>query len=262
MQVNSISANRPAFKSMNDLEMLASLDDVQVQKLAYAKTSADVNDKKHRRIGNAIYYATPLVAGLSSAAVNPGKIATVVKNAATSATKTVNLSRASRLGSFLATSALWTSAYIIADTVFGAKHFAEKHSSKLKEFSQNHPFLSSVVAWGTAIAGSALAYRGGSKLISKFPKGASDKVVISVAEKLNSSKILNKASEKIAKVPAGIKGIAKNIISFAPWIMIFAGLSHNVDHESVKAKDFKQNYRDLKLAQAMAREKLNADNLE
>ena len=55
MQVNSISANRPAFKSMSDIETLASLDENQVRQLAYAKTSAEVNDKKHRRIGNTIY---------------------------------------------------------------------------------------------------------------------------------------------------------------------------------------------------------------
>lgn len=45
MQVNSISANRPAFKSMSDIETLASLDENQVRQLAYAKTSAEVDDK-------------------------------------------------------------------------------------------------------------------------------------------------------------------------------------------------------------------------
>ena len=50
------------------------------------------------------------------------------------------------------------------------------------------------------------------------------------------------------------------MISFAPWIMIFAGMSHNVDHEWVKARDFQKNYQDLKLAQAVVREKLNAEN--
>lgn len=260
MQVNSISANRPAFKSMSDIETLASLDENQVRQLAYAKTSAEVNDKKHRRIGNTIYYTTPLVAGLASAADNPGKILATVKTVAGDVAKTVNLSRAARLGSFLSTTALWATGYMVADAVFGSKHIIEKHSPALKEFSQNHPFLSSVVGWGVAIAGTLAAYKGGAKLIGKLPKGTFDKVSVAVAEKLNASKVLNKVSEKIAKVPSGIKTFGKSMISFAPWIMIFAGMSHNVDHESVKARDLQKNYQDLKLAQAVAREKLNAED--
>ena len=149
---------------------------------------------------------------------------------------------------------------MVADAVFGSKHIIEKHSPALKEFSQNHPFLSSVVGWGVAIAGTLAAYKGGAKLIGKLPKGTFDKVSVAVAEKLNASKVLNKVSEKIAKVPSGIKTFGKSMISFAPWIMIFAGMSHNVDHESVKARDFQKNYQDLKLAQAVVREKLNAEN--
>ncbi len=262
MQVNSISANRPAFKSMSDIETLASLDENQVRQLAYAKTSAEVNDKKHRRIGSTIYYTTPLVAGLAAAADNPGKSLATVKNAAGEAVKTVNLSRATRLGSFLSTTALWAAGYMVADAVFGSKNIAEKHSPALKEFSQNHPILSSVVGWGVAIAGTLAAYRGGAKLLDKLPKDKFNKVYIAVAEKLNASKLLNKVSEQIAKVPSGIKTFGKSMISFAPWLMIFAGMSHNVDHESVKAKDFQRNYQDLKLAQAVAREKLSADNSE
>ena len=46
MQVNSISANRPAFKSMSDIETLASLDENQVRQLAYAKVSISLIDLK------------------------------------------------------------------------------------------------------------------------------------------------------------------------------------------------------------------------
>lgn len=67
MQVNSVSlagnTKNASFKSMQrEFETLAALDDNQVRQIAYAKASHDVNDKKHKRISNALYFSIPIAA--------------------------------------------------------------------------------------------------------------------------------------------------------------------------------------------------------
>lgn len=250
MQVNSVSLNstssKPAFKSFqSDVETLAMLDDNTVRKIAYAKASHDVNDKKHKRITNALYYSIPLAAGLAAAVRTP---------------KFSKYTRSLKLNNFVATTLNWAGTFAVIDLVFGAKRRLDRKNPTMNEFTKNHPVVSTLATIGASIGAIFALGKGASKLTSKFASKLTFKDLRSAVtfnNKLNNNKFLNKASEKLAKVPAGIKGFAKGVLDYAPMLLIFSSIAHSFGHERVKATEYQNNYRDIKTAQAMIREGLS-----
>lgn len=256
MQVNSISSansTRPSFKSFeSDVEALARLDDKTIRKIAYAKASHDVNDKKHKRITNALYYSIPLAAGLAAAVKKPAPIKLV---------KSVDLSRFARLNNFASTTLGWAATFLAIDGVFATKRYLDKKVPDMNEFSKNHPVLSTLGTVGVAIAAIAGLIKGSSKLVSKIfskmsPKTAKDidKTTIKIARKLNNNKLLNSISKQLAKVPSSLKNFAKGTLDYAPLLLIVSSIAHSFSHERVKAAEFQNNYNDIKNAQALVRQ--------
>lgn len=94
MQVSSVSNsfNPPSFRASREEQAFSRLDDSDLRKMAYAKASNDVNDKKHRRIDKALYYSLPLAGGL--VAVAGGKFSG-------------KYARINRLGVFGAVAGIW-----------------------------------------------------------------------------------------------------------------------------------------------------------
>lgn len=263
MQVNSISsANsvaQTAFQSARDtqLEQFAALDDKAIRKLAYKKASHDVNDKKHKRITNALYYSIPLAAGVAAAIRNPGLIGSAIKGA-----KNVDLSRYGRLNNFVSTTLGWATAFLTIDAVFGAKRYADKKIPDMKEFSQKHPVLSSLGTIGVGIAALFGVNKGLSKLatkaLKKVPEKEITKSVVDVAKKLNNSKMLNSISKQLKKVPASIKAFTAGVMDYAPLLLIISSITHSFSHDKVKTVEYQKNYNNLKTAQAMVRAEIAA----
>jgi len=257
MQVNSISSvnqAHPAFKSFeSDIETLARLDDKSIRQIAYAKASNDVNDKKHRRITNALYYSIPLAAGVAAAVKKPNILSSVVKQA-----KSVNLSRFTRLNNFASTAIGWATTFLAVDGIFATKRYMDKKVPDMKEFSKEHPVMSTLGTIGVAIAAIAGVNKGlsklSSKLISKIPAKKLDKTTLNVAKKLNNSKVLNKISKGLSKVPSSIKNLAAGALDYAPLLLIVSSIAHSFGHERVKAAEYQNNYNDIKSAQALVRQ--------
>ena len=78
MKVNSISSNQVFGHDSNKLYMsvLRDASDSDLKYLAYAKASHDVNDRKHRRISDLLYYSVPVAAGVAEA-VKPASISRI-----------------------------------------------------------------------------------------------------------------------------------------------------------------------------------------
>ena len=63
------------------------------------------------------------------------------------------------------------------------------------------------------------------------------------------SKVLDKASKYIHKVPDSAREIAKGVIGWGPLAMAITYISHGLRHESVKNREYVNNYMLLKDAQ-------------
>lgn len=279
MQVNSVSSravesqqsfgkrHRNVDKKTLELEALerfANMDDRELGMLAYKKASYSVNDKKHKRISNALYYSIPLAAGLAAAIKTPSKVL--------SKAGLVNTSRALRLGNFAASALSWAGTFAAIDLIFAGKRKLDKASPTMNEFSTNHPILSTIATIGASIGAIFLAGKGISKLAGKLlPKTAGAlsskfsvkelRALAKTSDKLNNSKILNKVSEKLAKVPSAIKNFAKGVIDYSPILLICSSIAHSFNHQNVKTREVVRNYEELKVAQAQVREALENEEL-
>ena len=253
MQVNSI--NSVSFKGSPFEERFANLSDKDLKEIAYNKASKQTNDKKHRRIDNAIFYSLPLAAGAATLA---DKIA-------------VQGIKADRIRGFkalkaLGTTASWGATLAGFSAVWGAKNLVEKHSKTARDFSEKHPLISTIGTFVGGIAAMVGINNGFAKLAEKqAAKGfsyGSLKILAKAKNVLNNSKVLNKAVEILAKTPSSIKTAGKGALAFAPVIFIATSLIHQINHDSVKAKQFAKNYNDLKIAQEMIRQDLIKEAVE
>ncbi len=257
MQVNSVSLSnssaKPAFKSASreQLEAFAQLDDKAVRQLALTKTSHEVNDKKHRRINRAIYWSIPLAAGIAAATASPGKIVSKLGT---------DFSRSARLTNFASQALSWAGTFLAIDTVFGAKRSIDKHSPSMKKFTQEHPVVSLLGTVAASLGVLFGARYGLTKLATKYaPKKASVKALkslINANSKLNSSKVINKTSELMAKVPSALKNFGQGVLNWSPMLLIFGSLTHSMNHEKVKGQQFVNNYREIKGAQEIVKQGL------
>lgn len=272
MQVNSVRSlmvGKTPFGTNNDpgegrmlypetMLQIARLDDKTIRQLAYAKASHDVNDKKHKRISNALYYSIPLAAGLAAAVKNPKSMSDLMKTA--KLLPKTDFSRYVRLNRFVNTAVSLTGAILAIDATFGLKKILDKKSSSMHEFSNNHPVLTALGTVGTAFLAIVGLGKGASKLssklLSKIPEKEIAKTTAEVAKKLNKSKVLNFVSKKLAKVPSGIKNFASGVLDYSPILLICSSIAHSFGHEKAKATEYQNNYRDIKTAQALVREGL------
>ena len=262
MQVNSVSLananSKPVFKGpREDLEDFAYMDEMNTRKLAMARTSKDVNDKKHRRISNALYLAAPLSGGLAAACSVPSKVLTKVGG--------VNVSRATRIAAGAAGAVRLGALFLGIDAIFALKNKIDNSNETMKEFSQKHPLMS---FFGTVAASFAAFYglkHGAVALSKKLPSSAKHPVkavksFLKFSEKLNNSKVLNKASEYMGKVPSSVKSLAKGVLNWGPVLFILGRFSHDVNHNRERVAAFQDNYNQIKGEQAVIRAALNVQD--
>lgn len=248
MQVNSVSManSNPAFKGpREELEKFAYMDDKDTQKLALAKASKDVNDKKARRISNALYLAAPISAGLYTASLFPSKMLTKVGK--------TNISRAVKLLEGTRGALGCAALFLGIDAVFAAKKKVENSNPSIKEFSQNHPLVS---FFGTVAAtlGAFYGLKRGAGFLSKSIGSKNIPVkniksFLKFSEKLQNSKILNKASKYMDNVPKFAKSMAKSTLSWGPVLFILGRLVHDQNHARRKVMAFQDNYNQIKSEQ-------------
>lgn len=259
MQVNSVSLananSKPVFKGpREDLEDFAYMDEESTRNLALARTSKDVKDKKHKAISRALYLAAPLSGGLAAACSVPSKVLTKVGG--------VNVSRATRIAAGAAGALRLGALFLGIDAIFALKNKIDNSSETMREFSQKHPLMS---FFGTVAASFAAFYglkHGAAALSKKLPSTGKHPMkavrsLLKFSEKLNNSKILNKASEITAKVPAFVKTATKSVLDWGPVLFILAHFSHDVSHKREKAIAFQDNYNQIKGEQAVIRAALD-----
>ena len=228
--------------SRDMMDRFANLPDRDIKRIAYKQAATSVEDKKHKRIDNAIFYSIPLAAGVAAAAKKAPRIG--------------------RVGNFVFGAMSWALPFLAVDTVAAVKNKIEKHSKAARNFNEKQPVVSMLATLGLSLAGYSALMRGGSKYIIKNEEKILSKfgpLVDKLSKGLESSKVLNKASELTAKVPSSVKDISKSILDFGPWALLLSSLTHTITHNSAKTKEYVTNYNNLKEQQSAVREALSRD---
>lgn len=255
MQVNSVSnlsANKKTAFGHIDyqrqmLESFANANDRELRKIALDVTNQQVNNKKHKRITNAMFYSIPLLAGLAAAVGVSG-------------------GRVPMLKSFAKTAFAWTGSFAAMDLVLAGKRSLSKNNDDVRAFDKKHPFASTLLTLGATLGamfgGSALANKAiskfGSKVVAAAKKVKIDKLV-------KESKFIDKLSEWTAKAPSSLKSFGKGLLNWSPLLVAFSSLAHAASFERAKATQAVNNYTELKDAQNQLRNemaKANADTVE
>ena len=239
MHVNPISTT--SFKASEQEMIFADLKDGDLRQIAYEKAKQDTNDKFHRKLDKAIYLSLPLAGGLS--VLGSGEIAGKL--------------RGQKLGAFTNATAKWILGFMAVDAIFGAKHLLERKSEKINNFNQKHPFIANLTAFSAGFTALSGVFVGFNNLFNKHAEP------LFSAEKfnnvLNNSKILNKMSELIAKMPSSAKAIGKKALVYAPLILIATQIAHMFSHEKTKIVEYTKNYNGLKQAQNEVRENIRKE---
>ena len=252
MQVNSVlsssNANNPAFKASLQEQLYASLKDRDLKSIAWAKASHDVNDKKHRRLDNALFLTLPLAGGLSA-------LARTYTSGVVEAFGAKNI-RALRTLQFAKHTAAWGVGLAALGLLWNAKDYL---ATKI-DIVKNNPVISSIATFVAGFGVLAAVDKAGIKALSKIINSIDDKTAVSAAIKarkvLNNSELLNRASKFASKFPSPIKDMAKGAASFAPLIVICTQIGHMFGHQRVKSQVAQRNYEELKQAQENIREKI------
>ncbi|MBQ8458887.1 hypothetical protein IJ541_02155 [bacterium] len=240
MQVNAVNpqstfGHRNAQREI--LENFAKADDMELRRFAIEKASIQVNDKKHNRIQNTILASLPLSVGVAAMLQDPKAIG-----------------RISKLKSLTKYGAIGAAALPAALLVFAAESKMVRASENFRNFERNHPLIAtalSLTAAGLATVASSMAVlalggKFGPKLIGQLKKWNVDKAI-------KESKILNKASEYLAKTPSSIKTIGKWSLKYSPWLLGGVGLVHNMSHNAMRSAAIAQNYVEVKNVQNQVR---------
>lgn len=258
MQVNSVSlsanANNMAFKATPEEHVFANLKDKDLRKIAFAKASDDVNDRKHRAIDNTLFYSLPLAGGLSAAVRDfaPEAVAQIGKQ---------NI-RSLRLAKFGLVSASWAAGLAALSALWNTKDYLAQKIDIIK----NNPVISSVATFAAGFGVLAAVDKYGFKGLMKVINSVDDKKVMPYIKKvrsaLNNSKVLNKASEYISKFPSPIRDMAKGAAELAPLLIIGTQIAHMFGHQRVKTNVAARNYEDLKQAQQNVRENIADEKID
>jgi hypothetical protein len=260
MQVNAINRlDDTKFTSIRPnerraLESLANADDSQLRNFANRKASIDVNDKKHKKVSNALFWSVPLAAGVAAYAAVRGKLP--VK---------ANRARSAALSFGLNTALSWVGTFLAIDGVFKVKETVAKHSNSVRKFDKEHPIMSFASTVAASLGVIAGAKAGLTKLVKYAPSAINVgtlKTLAKANEKINNSKVLNKISETIQKFPSSIRSVANGAIQWSPTLLLLGGVAHSIDHSKAKIVQANNNYANLKLAQAEAKNVLEYEDLQ
>ena len=247
MQVNpvsNLSVNQKSFGNRDFqraiLEEFAVIDDKGLRQAAVEITDQQLETKKHRRISNALFWSIPMFAGLAAAAVATG-------------------GRVPMLKAFAKQAAVWTSAFVGLEAVNAGRNALAKHSEGFEKFQRNNPGLATVLSFGAAIAGFYAGSAVAGKAIAKYGKNIIAKAKnLKIDKFVKESKIINKLSEAVAKVPSSLKQFGKVVLGWTPITLALGSFIHTVDHNAARSDRAVENYEQLKATQAQVRAALAA----
>lgn len=241
MQVSAINPNFTGRRE--NIDAFINLDDNALRQIAYMQTTNPKADKRQKRKNGLIMASIPVAAGIAAAVKAPAQFS-----------KTARLEK---LMQFASTSTKWFLAFGIIDLVAAGRNKLREKSDKVREFGDNHPVLSFVNLFTLSALAIAGLGRGYGKLADKHLVKLIDKndakltgAISKAANKFDNIKILNKMSEKIAKVgnkvPGALKSIAGGLLDWSPVILGIHAIADSSRYSANKLNELNTNYANLK----------------
>lgn len=260
MQISAVS-NQGFTGKRTNIDNFINQDDKTIRKAANQAAIECSNEKKFKKVNNALWYSIPVAAGISAAVLNKGK--------STLFTKTLT-GTAAKLTSGLKYAAGWGLAIGVADAIVGGKNLLTKNSDGAKDFEKKHPFIALAGLLAAGMAAITFLPKGLSKLYSKIsPKviGKLAEKTGKLADKINANKLvksMNKFADKLGKkTPSVVKNAGKTAISWAPDALLFGTLFHTLGHGLAIGSQANQNYNYLKDTQLhFAKARMNELQME
>ncbi len=264
MQISAVSLNSPNFRASEEERRFAALSDEALRSLAWKKASVEVDDKRHRRLDNAIYCSLPIVGGISTLAqkMDYRPFKTGLMSVPPHKLRAAKLTRAGMVAG------AWGVALGAVSALWGANNAAEKHIKSLKEFNKEHPVLSTLSLLTASFGAVILANRLSGKIAQKYILKDSGELLkdtlktTKLDKALNDNKILNAAEDFIKKMPPALKDIGKGVVAYLPWIAIGTQLAHSWGHQSAKLNQVNKDYNELKTAQDMIRQNIIDEKID
>lgn len=257
----NIQAINPAFKGVtrsnaetDKLDAFINMDDKQLRQIAYAKTLRNFDDKKSRKVTNALFYSAPVAAGLAYGILGDGKTRLFSKELT---------GLAGRIGTGLKAAGRYAAILGAVDLFAHASKKLIKKSDKAQNFTEKHPFLTLGALIGGAlgvvslISGKGFAKLGAIKTPAFLQKGTEK-----IAKFLNSNKQIGKMKNVVnrfaGKVPSALKEIGATVLDCAPATLLLGGFFHTLASSHNKNREFAKNYTELRDKQIeVTRERLN-----
>lgn len=239
----SISAISPNFQGRRDnVDALVNMDDKKLRQIAYLQTAQNFNEKRSRRITNALFYSAPLAAGLG-AAVFKNNVSTKIFNK--------NLTGlAGRAAKGLKVAGMWTAALAAIDLLGFAKNKLAENSPQVRKFDREHPFVSFASMLAAGIGAISLVSWGAGKLgAQKAPKFL-ENATAKVSKFINTNKLIGKMKDSLLnvakKTPKALKDIGATALSWAPTTLLLGGLFHSIASRNAENREFVKNYSALR----------------
>ena len=164
MQISAVSLNSPNFKASEEEKRFAALSDSALRTLAWNKASVEVDDKRHKRLDNAIYCSLPIAGGISTLAqkMDYRPFKTGLMSVPPHKLRAAKLARAGMVAG------AWGVALGAVSALWGANNIAEKHIKSVKEFNKEHPVLSTLSVLAASFGAVILANRLSGKIAQKY----------------------------------------------------------------------------------------------
>lgn len=252
-QDREIGTYNPRKNRRHNVDSVIALDDNAIRQIAYAKTVATVEDDKHRKISNGMFWSVPFVAGIATAILSPSKSNVLGKEISGVAGRMLNGA---------ATAAGWGTILGLATGVNRALGFAEKKSPEIRNFTRENPVLTLIGQVGAFVGTIALGSRYIPKMVNGIAKHIKPKSIeqfadniVKGANKLNN----NKVTKKVAKYARNIadnryleplKAVTKVALDWAPSVLLAGSILHSINHDRVRQSEFVKNYSEMKEIQS------------
>ena len=241
MQIKAV--NTPVFQGKRDnIDAIISMDDNTIRQIAYMQTASKIDEKKNRKVTNALFYSAPLAIGLRNAILS--------KNGDTRIFSKNITGVAGRMAKGLKIAAIWTAALGAIDLLgFGKRKLAE-NSSEVRKFDREHPFLSFATIIAAGIGAITLVNKGAGRLAKvKAPQFMQN--LTGKAEKfINKNGVITSIKKGISnfaqKTPSSLKEFGETLLFWAPTAFLFGGLFHSIASSNAESREFAKNYTALK----------------
>ncbi len=245
----NLSTYNPRRNPRHHVDNLIALDDNSIRKLAYAKTLANTDDNKNRKIVKGMFAAIPVISGITTALLEPAESKLISKHIKGVSARLLNGAKSA---------GVWGVLLGVGAGIYALKNKLEDKSPAFNQFSAQNPLLTFAAATTAFVGTLALGGKYLPKLVSAVSKHINPSTIVKFennvskySNKFNRNKYVKSAATfannvKQSKYFAPFKGVVKAGLDWAPSVLLMGAGLQSFMHGQDKQAEFVRNYSDMK----------------